>query len=139
MQNTTPIHKVPKDFDPMKIAEVTNPLAEDFKHSFDGNEIIIPEGKTLQAPENVARLMAEHIARKMIRSKHKAELAKKKKSLGENSESYLKIERSAIPMWDQQVEEIVKQIMVVKSSLKDTTIMERVNVKEDLPKAPKNA
>lgn len=139
MQNTTPIHKVPKDFDPMKIAEVKNPFGVDFETTFDGQKIVVPAGKTLQAPENVARLVAEHIAQQLVRNKHQNEVSKKKKQLGENSESFLKIERSAIPMYAQKVEDEIKKIMTVQSSIKETTLMERVKVKEELPSAPKNA
>jgi hypothetical protein len=121
----------------MKIAEVKNPFSEEFNHSFNGTPISIPSGKTLEAPLPIARLMAEHIARKAIRDEHKQVLSLKKKELGENSENYLKIERSAIPMFEDKVEKFIESILKIKSSIKEEAIMNKVKVGgRKLGKAP---
>ena len=131
MQNTTPIARVPKDYDPMKIAEVKNPFDEDFTHSYDGQPITIPAGKVLQAPEPIARLMAEHIARKQVRMEHEQLREVKKKELGENSENFAKFDRSAIVLFEQKVEEKIAKIMTVTDSIKEVKIMDRVKVNSD--------
>lgn len=142
MQNTTPIARVPKDFDPMVISEVVNPLDHDFVHSFDGHPIKIPKGKVLEAPQNVARLMAENIAKAQLRIENEKQIAGMLKKYGEDSKTYQKAVVAAIPEYEKRIEELVGKIMTDRSSIKDVKILDKVKVTggkgktEDLPNAP---
>jgi len=118
MQNFTPIGQVPKDFNPLTISEVKNPFDEPFTHDFNGEPITIGVGETLEAPENVARHMAEHIVKKQIRDNHESYLEEMMKKHGEDSKAFQKMKAGAIPLYDSKIEEGVKAVMTNRSSIK---------------------
>ena len=118
MQNYTPIANVPKDFNPMTISEVKNPFDESFTHDFNGEPITIGVGETLEAPENVARHISEHIVKKQIRDAHEAYLEEMMEKYGEDSKAYQKMKTGAIPLYDSKIEDGVKEIMSSRSSIK---------------------
>jgi hypothetical protein len=51
------------------VLSITNPTERTFVHSYDGQEIEIKAGATVQLPENVARDVAYHLSQRILSAK----------------------------------------------------------------------
>jgi len=111
-QDVVPIIEVTPDIDPIKTATVSSPLKEPFEGMFNGRTILIPPMKkegnrwvkvpSQAIPMNVAHLIAEHIAKKIVQEEYRENIKQTK-----SEKDKTKMEESAIPEFKKKVSDLM--------------------------------
>ena len=70
MAETTPLEKVPVDFDPNESLGVFNPTKEDFTVLYGGTGVTLKSGERKIWPTPKANHVAKHLAQKIVSQKH---------------------------------------------------------------------
>ena len=124
MSNVVDIRQIKKDADDTKVVAVYNPLQEDFTHKFDGVEQTIPSGKHELFPENIARHLAGHLAKRIVGQI--AEQERQEESEGvEGSKSKITILMKPYKQYGKRCEQLAKAL-VSKPEEKETPTSEEL-------------
>ena len=145
MAQTIELSKIQKDHSQTVIKSVYNPMKEDFIHSYDGEEMTIPAGEIELFPENIAVLMAQHLAMAIVRKTAKEDRAQILKNIEKSK--HVVMSQKPFPYFSKKVGNLA--MILVRDKREETPISKedvktamsddvargkKSKIKEDLPK-----
>jgi hypothetical protein len=132
MAEAVPLNQVPKDADATKVVSLYNPLSFDFVHKFDGDKKTVKADTHSVFPENVAQLLAVHLAKvivtHVVREERERDLKIAKRD-GASLKDLDVLAAKAYPRYDMRVGDLAKALVGPsdsKAKLSKDEIMELV-------------